>query len=272
MTTPSSADRPTDAERRVAAERGADRPVALVTGVGRTVGIGAGIAERLAASGWDIALTYWQAYDTRMPWGVEEDAVERVTATLAERGVATAAVEADLADPGAPAHVFDEVERRLGGVTALVMCHAESVDSGLLDTSVESFDRHFAVNARAGWLLIREYGLRYDGRHGAGRIVALTSDHTAGNLPYGASKGALDRITLAAARELAHLGVTANVINPGPVDTGWMDEELRERLAGQTPLGRLGTPRDAAHLVDFLCSAEGQWINGQLLMSNGGLA
>jgi 3-oxoacyl-[acyl-carrier protein] reductase len=152
------------------------------------------------------------------------------------------------------------------------MCHCESVDSGLLDTTVESFDRHFAVNTRASWLLIREYGRRFTGPSGAGRVVALTSDHTVGNLPYGASKGALDRITLAAARELAHLGVTANVVNPGPIDTGWMTEPLREEMVRQTPLGRLGTPRDTAHLVDFLCSPEGQWINGQLLMSNGGLA
>ncbi|MEU4722241.1 SDR family oxidoreductase [Nonomuraea dietziae] len=187
----------------------AARPLALITGVGRTVGIGAGIARRLAASGWDIAL---------------------------------------------------------------VMCHCESVDSGLLDTTVESFDRHFAVNARATWLLIREYGTRFSLAHGSGRIISLTSDHTVGNLPYGASKGALDRITLAAARELAHIGVTANVINPGPVDTGWMSDELRAACVSRTPLGRLGTPQDTAHLVDFLCSPEGQWINGQLLMSNGGFA
>lgn len=95
------------------------------------------------------------------------------------------------------------------------MCHCESVDSGLLDTTVESFDRHFAVNARATWLLIREYGRRFAAERGTGRIIGLTSDHTVGNLPYGASKGALDRITLAAAHELAHLGVTANVINRG---------------------------------------------------------
>jgi 3-oxoacyl-[acyl-carrier protein] reductase len=152
------------------------------------------------------------------------------------------------------------------------MCHCESVDSGLLDTTVESFDRHFAVNARASWLLIREYGRRFAAAPGSGRIIALTSDHTVDNLPYGASKGALDRITLAAAHELAHLGITANVVNPGPVDTGWMTEEGRAHVLRQTPLGRLGTPQDTAHLVDFLCSPEGQWINGQLLMSNGGFA
>ncbi|GAA3239927.1 SDR family oxidoreductase [Dactylosporangium siamense] len=245
------------------------RPVALVTGVGRSIGIGAGIAHRLAASGWDIAFSYWHPYDERMTWGPEAGATESISATLDGR---SAAIEADLADAATPAAVFDAAEERLGPVTALIMCHAESVDSGLLDTTVESFDRHFAVNARASWLLIREFGRRFQGPHGAGRIIALTSDHTVGNLPYGASKGALDRITLAAAHELAHLGVTANVINPGPIDTGWMDDEIRTACLRQTPLGRLGTPQDTADLVEFLCSPRGLWINGQLLKSNGGSA
>ena len=250
------------------------RPVALITGVGRSIGIGAGIARQLAASGWDVAFTYWTPYDRRMEWGAEDGAAASIAEELAGAGARTAAIEADLTDPDTPARVFDEAEQRLGPVTALVLSHAESVDSGLLDTTVEAFDRHFAVNARASWLLIREYGLRFRGEPGVGvgRIVALTSDHTVGNLPYGASKGALDRITLAAAHELAHLGVTANVVNPGPVETGWMNDELRRALAQGTPLGRLGTPQDTAHLVDFLCSPQGQWVNGQLLKSNGGAA
>ncbi|MFE9860116.1 SDR family oxidoreductase [Streptomyces sp. NPDC005780] len=248
------------------------RPLALITGVGRTIGIGAGIARQLAASGWDIAFTYWTPYDRRMAWGEEQGASAAIAATLTGHGARTAAIEADLVDPDAPSRIFDEAERRIGPVTALVLSHAESVDSGLLDTTVESLDRHFAVNARATWLLIREYGLRFRAAPGSGRIVALTSDHTVGNLPYGASKGALDRITLAASHELAHLGVTANVINPGPVDTGWMNDELSRLLVRNTPLGRLGTPQDTAHLVDFLCSPQGQWVNGQLLKSNGGSA
>lgn len=251
---------------------GAVRPVALVTGVGRTAGIGAGIAAQLAASGWDIAFTYWTEYDSRMAWGIEAGATDAIKNALTGVGAGAAAIEADLTDTGAPTRIFDETERRLGRVTALVMCHCEAVASGLLDTTVESFDRHFAVNARATWLLIREYGRRFRGATGSGRVISLTSDHTVGNLPYGASKGAADRITLAAAHELAHLGISANVINPGPVDTGWMTDEIRQSGIRQTPLGRLGTPQDTAHLVEFLCSPQGQWINGQLLMSNGGFA
>ena len=247
------------------------RPVALVTGVGRTVGIGAGIARQLAASGWDVAFTYWHGYDERMAWGPEAGATEAITQSLRRHGAASVAIEADLATLAAPADIFDAA-RVLGDVTALVMCHCESVDSGLLDTTVESFDRHFAVNARATWLLIREFGLRFRGDYGSGRIVSLTSDALIGNVPYGASKGALDRITHAAAHEFAHLGISANAINPGPIDTGWMTDEIRASGIAQTPLRRLGTPRDTAHLVDFLCSPQGGWINGQLLYSNGGFS
>lgn len=247
------------------------RPVALVTGVGRRIGIGAAITERLAATGWDVGFTYWRPYDTRMPWGPDSGARDLVRQQLDDLGARSHAVEADLTDVASATAVFDQINAELGDVRALVMSHAESVDSGLLDTSVESFDRHFAVNARASWLLIREFALRYRGPHGGGRIIALTSDHSVGNLPYGASKGALDRITIAAAKELSHLGVTANVINPGPVDTGWMDDELAASLTQATPLGRLGQPVDCANLVAFLCSSEGGWINGQLLFSDGGI-
>jgi len=248
------------------------RPVALITGVGRTVGIGAGIARTLAASGWDIAFTYWTAYDERMTWGVQSGATDEITEELGTLGATVVPIEADLVDPAAPERIFDAAEERLGKVTALVMCHCESVNSSILDTTVESFDRHFAVNARATWLLIREFGRRFSAVPGTGRIIALTSDHTVHNLPYGASKGALDRITLAAAEELAHLGITANVVNPGPIDTGWMNDEIRASGIKQTPLGRLGTPQDTGNLIDFLCSEQGGWMNGQLLLSNGGFA
>lgn len=248
------------------------RPLALVTGAGRSAGIAASVILNLARSGWDVAFAYLSSYDARQPWGAEPEAPAVLRQQASSLGARAFAIEADLSDPAVPAELFDRVERELGDVTALVLCHCESVDSGLLDTSVESFDRHFAVNARSTWLLVREYGRRFRGPHGGGRIISFTSDHTVGNLPYGASKGAMDRIILAAAHEFAELGVTANVINPGPNDTGWMTEEQKAGVIRSTPLGRIGVPQDCANLVTFLCSTEGSWINGQLLYSNGGIA
>jgi 3-oxoacyl-[acyl-carrier protein] reductase len=99
----------------------------------------------------------------------------------------------------------------------------------------------------------------------------MTSDHTVHNLPYGASKGALDRIVVAAATELADLGVTANVVNPGANDTGWMDDDVRAAVLGGNAQPRIGTPDDTANLVSFLLSEQGGWINGQVLHSDGGL-
>ncbi|ANJ27023.1 SDR family oxidoreductase [Agromyces aureus] len=245
--------------------------IALVTGVGRANGIGHATVLALARDGWDVAFTFWRPYERRVPLGADpERDPERLEAAVEALGRRAIGIEADLADAAAPDRLIASVGERLGPVDALVLAHSESVDSGILDTSVESFDRHFAVNTRAAWLLIRAFAGQVP--RSGGRIVAFTSDHTVGNLPYGASKGALDRIVIAAARELAPLGITANVLNPGPVDTGWMDDATRTALAAHQPGGRLGAPEDAARFVRFLLSDDGRWISGQLVTSDGGFS
>ena len=246
------------------------RPVALITGVGRPEGIGAGIAEGLAADGWDIAFSYWAPYDARVH--AASDATAELQRRLEGLGAKVFRRNADLADPATASALLTEAREALGPISALVLCHTESVDSSILDTTLESFERHFAVNVRASWQLIAEFARQVPQTKAGGRIVALTSDHVVHNLPYGASKGALDRIVLAAARELGHLGITSNVINPGPIDTGWMTDEIRESGLARQPTGRLGTPADTANLVAFLLSERGSWINGQLLKSDGGFS
>lgn len=249
------------------------RRIALVTGASRRIGIGAAIAERLASSGWDVAITFWRPYDQRQTWGREPDDVDAIVATIEAHGARAHTIEADLSDIDAPVQVFDAVQTAFGASPhALILSHCEDEPSGIDDTTVESFDRHYAVNVRAAWLLIREHARRFVAPHGSGRIVALTSDHTVGNLAYGATKGALDRIVLAAGAELASKGITANVINPGANDTGWMTDELRDQIVAATPLGRIGRPADTADLVEFLCSERGGWVNRQLLHSDGGFS
>ena len=247
------------------------RPVALITGASRKIGIGASIARTLAGAGWDIGITWWQPYDRSMPWGSSPRETDELVLELEDLGAAVFAMEADLSQIGSPSQVIRHTAETLGNVSALILSHCHSVDSTIVSTTVESFDLHFAVNARASWLLIREFGSQFTGGYGTGRILAITSDHVAGNLPYGASKGAMDRIVLAAAEEYREMGITANVINPGATDTGWMDDGLKTRVRDATFLDRIGRPEDCAHLVEFLCSPRGGWINGQVLYSNGGV-
>ena len=76
---------------------------------------------------------------------------------------------------------------------------------------------------------------------------------------------------IAAAEELRDKSITANIINPGANDTGWMSEDFKSVVKQKTFLGRVGTPTDTAHLVTFLCSKAGEWINGQSINSNGGV-
>jgi hypothetical protein len=90
---------------------------------------------------------------------------------------------ADLEQPDQPDKLIQEARHAVGPLTGLVLCHCESVDSGILDTTVSSFDRHYAVNVRASWQLIVAFARQLTG-HG-GRVVALTSADTIGNLPYG---------------------------------------------------------------------------------------
>jgi 3-oxoacyl-[acyl-carrier protein] reductase len=241
---------------------------ALVTGVGRRRGIGAALALGLAEDGWDLALSYWHPYDDRLGLGRSADDLDTLADEIRGLGRDVVLLPADLEQPDSGTALVERAAAETGPLSGLVMSHCESVNSGFLDTTVESFDRHYAVNVRAPWQLVAAFAQQVPDSGGA--VVALTSDATARNLPYGATKGALDRVVIAAAHELADRRIRSNVINPGPVDTGWMDDGIREAAVSMTPAGRLGTPEDTANLVRFLLSPQGEWVNGQLLHSNGG--
>ncbi len=237
---------------------------ALVTGAGTPHGIGAGIARRLAEAGAQLALA-------DLP-GV--DGTAALAAELRRAGVAAVALEADLAHPDAPEALLDAAAEALGGPPhVLVNNAAHSARDGWEAVDAATLDAHHAVNVRAPALLAVGLARRL-GADPRGRIVNLVSGQGRGPMPgelaYAASKGGLEALTVSLADELAPLGITVNAVNPGVTDTGWIDDAARAELAPKHPMGRFGTPDDAARLVAFLAGDDGGWITGQVLHSEGG--
>jgi len=247
--------------------------VAVVTGVGRSIGIGTAICRRLAVEGADIYFTYWTPYDAAMPWGAESDFPQHLKSELAATGVRVRNLELDLSVPAAPFQLLDAVEAELGTPTILVNNAAHSTMTPYTELNADSLDAHYAANVRATCLLSVEFARRFRGASG-GRIISLTSGQSLGPMPdelaYIATKGAIEAFTMSLAPAVARRGITVNAVNPGPVDTGYMTEELRQTLLPKFPFGRMGRPEDAAHLVAFLASDDGAWITGQVIHSEGG--
>lgn len=91
-----------------------------------------------------------------------------------------------------------------------------------------------------------------------------------GNIAYATTKGAINTFTLTLSAEVASKGITVNAVNPGPTDTGWMTDEIKETILSKSPTGRIGMPQYTAKLITFLASDEADWITGQIIHSEGG--
>jgi 3-oxoacyl-[acyl-carrier protein] reductase len=272
-------DRPT-------AGRPLDGRVALVTGVSRRIGIGMAVARRLAALGADLFVTSWTAHDQEQPWGADPGGMDAVLAELRAGAAPSPApgagdpaarriehLEADFLDPEAPGRVMAAAVAAFGRVDILVCNHARSSEGDLARLTAAELDTTLAVNTRAVLLLVQAFAAQHDGRPG-GRVVLFTSGQQLGPMPdelaYATSKGALLAITPTLADTLADRGITVNTVNPGPTDTGYADEAVRERVAARFPAGRWSTPDDVARLVAWLCTDEGAWVTGQVINSEGG--
>ena len=246
--------------------------VALVTGVTRRQGIGAASALALARAGADVCTAYYRPYDRTMPWGVADSEPEEIVNELCATGVRAHGFEIDLAQPDGPGILFQQARERFGHIDILVNNAAYSAETPVEKVSTAELDRHYAVNLRAVILLSVEF-VRCFPAKGTGRIVNLTSGQGIGPLPnelaYAATKGGVESFTLSLSAALASRGITVNAVDPGPTDTGWMPAGLRESLRGAAPMGRLGTPQDAAQVIAFLASEEAGWVTGQVIRSRG---
>jgi 3-oxoacyl-[acyl-carrier protein] reductase len=244
---------------------------ALVTGVSRRIGIGYAIARRLRELGAGVFIQGFAPADASQSWGADPAGVAALAEELGA-GYATS----DFIDPGAPAALVETAAAALGHVDILVANHAMSCDQDLAGLESDAIDATYAVNVRATLLLVQAYARLHDDARPGGRVVLFTSGQHLGpmtrELPYAASKAALHGLTASLAAELAPRGILVNTINPGPTDTGWATPELVEQELHRLPLGRWGTPDDAARLVAWLATDDAGWVTGQVLTSDGGFS
>jgi 3-oxoacyl-[acyl-carrier protein] reductase len=243
---------------------GQTNKVAIVTGASR--GIGAAIAERLAADGFAVVINY--AGNAAL--------ADTVVRDIEKAGGRATPVQADVSDPAAVRRLFDAAEATFGGVDVLVNNAGTMSLAKIADADDAAFDRIVAINLKGTFNGLREAANRL---RSGGRIINFSTSVVGTKLErygiYAATKAAVETLTGILAKELRGRAITVNAVAPGPVATDLFFEgkspELIERLTKGPPLERLGTPEDITRLVAFLAGPDGGWINGQVLRANGGL-
>ncbi len=243
--------------------------VALVTGAAR--GIGAAIAERLAADGASVAINYATS---------KEDA-EALAERIRGNGGKAKAIHADIGNPSQAKAFVDAAVKEFGRLDILVN-NAGKFHIGPIGTVDEADVRSlFAVNVD-GPIFATQAAASYFSTEG-GRVINVSSIAATHPLPglsvYSATKAALDALTRVWAAELGPRGVTVNAVAPGAVDTAMLKaatprmggEEAVKGMVARTPLGRLGTTSDVADVVAFLASPDARWVTGQVVEVSGGI-
>jgi 3-oxoacyl-[acyl-carrier protein] reductase len=236
---------------------------AIVTGAAR--GIGAGIARRLAADGFQTVVNYSSS----------EGKAREVATDIESAGGRAMVVQADVSDPRAVREMFDQSEAAFGPIDVVVNNAGILKIAPLAQVSDEDYQRLVAVNLTGTFNGMREAARRV--RDG-GRIISLSTSIVGTYLPahgvYAATKAAVETLTHILAKELGSRGVAVNAVSPGPVATELLltgrSEELIQRLTAEIPMGRLGQPDDIAPIVSYLAGPDSGWISGQVIRANGG--
>ena len=238
--------------------------VVIITGASH--GIGAAVAERLAADGLAVVINYSRG----------SDKARKLVASIAAAGGVASAVQADVSDPAAVKALFDAAEQAHGGIDVLVNNAGIMTLGPIAKADDAAFDAQVAVNLKGVFNGLREAGARM--RDG-GRIISFSSSVVGLYQPtygiYAATKAGVEAMTRIFAKEMRGRQISVNAVAPGPTDTplftdGKSDEQI-EGIAKMNPFERLGEPVDIANAISFLAGPDGAWVNGQVLRVNGGM-
>ena len=238
--------------------------VAIVTGASR--GIGAAVAERLAADGFTVVINY----------SGDAKSAEALSRKIEAAGGRALTAKADVGNPEAVRLMFQTAEAAFGGVDVLVNNAGIMALSNIADTDDATFDRQISVNLKGTFNTLREAAKRL---RAGGRIINFSTSALGMRMPgygvYVATKAAVEAMTGVLANEMRGRNITVNTVAPGPTATDLFlngkSPELVDRLSKSPPLERLGQPKDIADAVAFLAGPDGSWINGQTLRANGGI-
>jgi 3-oxoacyl-[acyl-carrier protein] reductase len=241
--------------------------VAVVTGASK--GIGAAIALHLADEGAAVVVNYASS----------KAGADRVVAEITGKGGKAVAVQADVAQPADIERLFAETKRAYGKLDVLVNNAGLYEFAPIESVTPEHFHKQFNVNV-LGLLLAAREAVKSFGPSG-GSIINISSvvatSAPAGTAVYSATKGAVDVITRALAKELGPRKIRVNAINPGMVETegvhsaGLANGDFQKQYEAQAPLGRIGQPADIAPAAVYLASSDAEWITGETITIAGGV-
>jgi 3-oxoacyl-[acyl-carrier protein] reductase len=240
--------------------------VAVVTGASK--GIGAAIALHLAAEGAAVVVNYSSS----------KEGAERIVAEITGRGGKAVAVQANVAKKADIQRLFAEAKKAFGRLDILVNNAGIYEFAPLEEVTPDHFHKLFDLNV-LGLLLTTQEAVKHLGEGGS--IINISSVVATAAPPntsvYSATKAAVDAVTRSLAKELGPRKIRVNAINPGMVETegfhasGIGESDLRRQIEAQTPLGRIGRPRDIAPAAVFLASDDSAWITGETLYIAGGI-